>query len=498
MATCGTEPARTSSQATPGVQRPRGPRYNDGGNAGHDRLAGCATGPQHRARRGRVVAHAAARPRRPRGVRAGAHPGRRVLRHRRDRRHLVAASAHAADRPDVRPARRRARDRDAGPRRGLRHAWRRQRGARLVDLSRLPPRARRRPRRRLPEVAGGRPARAVGLRRAHAPALRGTPRPAPRTRPQGDAREPHVAPRAGARRPLAGPLRRLRAGAARGPPRRPHPGEREPPVRAALPRGRYAPAARRPRARLRGVGARPRPSDRHHVRLGRDRVGPRAGPPPHRKRGGCGVRRVVDRMGWPEGHADRAEGGSAMAAAVYALKDFIADVDRIARDERSAHEVAERVSPLLARLIARPESVPAEFRRRPEGGTRGRYMLHRAPHFNVVSVIWGPGETAPAHNHETWGVIGVIENEIEETRYKVQEGAAGGRATLDVTRVMRHRPGAVSCLVPGDEVHRMHNPTARDTVEIHVYGKDLDGLPRKTWEPDGREKPLVSPKYLNC
>jgi len=187
-----------------------------------------------------------------------------------------------------------------------------------------------------------------------------------------------------------------------------------------------------------------------------------------------------------------------MAAAVYALKDFIADVDRIARDEPSAHAVAERVSPLLARLIARPESVPAEFRRRPEGGTRGRYMLHRAPHFNVVSVIWGPGETAPAHNHETWGVIGVIENEIEETRYKVQEGAAGGRATLDVTRVMRHRSGAVSRLVPGDEVHRMHNPTARDTVEIHVYGKDLVGLPRKTWEPDGREKPLVSPKYLNC
>jgi len=169
-----------------------------------------------------------------------------------------------------------------------------------------------------------------------------------------------------------------------------------------------------------------------------------------------------------------------MAAAVYALKDFIADVDRIARDEPSAHAVAERVSPLLARLIARPESVPTEFRRRPEGGKRGRYMLHRAPHFNVVSVIWGPGETAPAHNHETWGVIGVIENEIEETRYTVQEGAAGGRATLDVTRVMRHRSGAVSRL------------------EIHVYGKDLVGLPRKTWEPDGREKPLVSPKYLNC
>jgi hypothetical protein len=44
----------------------------------------------------------------------------------------------------------------------------------------------------------------------------------------------------------------------------------------------------------------------------------------------------------------------------------------------------------------------------------------------------------------------------------------------------------------------MYNPTDRDTVEIHVYGKDLVNLPRKTWTDDGTEKPLVSSKYLNC
>jgi predicted metal-dependent enzyme (double-stranded beta helix superfamily) len=124
-------------------------------------------------------------------------------------------------------------------------------------------------------------------------------------------------------------------------------------------------------------------------------------------------------------------------------------------------------------------------------------MLHRAPRFNVTSVVWGPGDAAGAHNHETWGVIGVVDNEIEETRYRVTPSGEG-RARLEVTRVLRHGPGAVSCLVPGDEVHRMYNPTARDTVEIHVYGRDLAGLPRKTWAEDGTERPLVSPKYLNC
>ncbi len=186
-----------------------------------------------------------------------------------------------------------------------------------------------------------------------------------------------------------------------------------------------------------------------------------------------------------------------MASDTYTLQQFIDDVDRIAREETSDAKIPARVAPLLGRLVKNPDAVPAEYRRRPEG-KRGRYMLHRAPHFNVTCIVWAPGETAPTHNHETWGVIGVIENEIEETRYRVTPGANGGKATVEELGKMRHGPGAVSSLVPGDEIHGMHNPTARDTVEIHVYGKDLFGLRRKTWDADGTEKPLISPKYLNC
>lgn len=180
----------------------------------------------------------------------------------------------------------------------------------------------------------------------------------------------------------------------------------------------------------------------------------------------------------------------------YTLDAFIADLDRITREESAAERITERAAPLLAQLVQNPSSIPAKYLRSP-AETRGRYMLHRGPRFNVTSVIWRPGDTAGAHNHETWGVIGVIDNEIEETRYRVSE-SGGGNAKLEVTRVMRHRRGAVSRLIPGDEVHRMHNPTDKDTVEIHVYGKDLVSLPRKTWADDGTERPLVSTKYLNC
>jgi 3-mercaptopropionate dioxygenase len=186
-----------------------------------------------------------------------------------------------------------------------------------------------------------------------------------------------------------------------------------------------------------------------------------------------------------------------MATESYTLQQFIADVDRIARAESSGAVITERVAPLLGRLVKNGDALPAQYRTKPASG-RGRYMLHRAPHFNITSVIWGPGDRAGAHNHETWGVIGVIDNEIEETRYTVTEDGAG-KAKVEVKGVSRHRAGAVSRLIPGDdEIHGMHNPTQRDTVEIHVYGKDLVGLQRRTWGADGSEKPLVSSKYLNC
>jgi predicted metal-dependent enzyme (double-stranded beta helix superfamily) len=202
-------------------------------------------------------------------------------------------------------------------------------------------------------------------------------------------------------------------------------------------------------------------------------------------------------MGWQVGHTDRALTAVKEALRVaYTLEQFIADLDRITLAESDAAIITERIAPLLSELVKHPDAIPAEFRRSPEG-QRGRYMLHRSPQFNVTSVIWRPGDRARAHNHETWGVIGVVDNEIEETRYRVTQTGTD-RAQLETLQVMRHGPGAVSRLVPGDEVHAMHNPTQRETVEIHVYGRDLAGLKRRAWADDGSEKPLVSSKYLNC
>jgi predicted metal-dependent enzyme (double-stranded beta helix superfamily) len=182
----------------------------------------------------------------------------------------------------------------------------------------------------------------------------------------------------------------------------------------------------------------------------------------------------------------------------YTLSQLVADLDRITREETSGEVIARKVAPLVGELVKHPESIPERFRGRGPGGDRGRWILHRAPTFVVTSVVWRPGDRAGAHNHHTWGVIGVVDNQIEETRYAAR--APGGAARpLEVRSVTRYGAGDVSCLIPdSDEIHAMHNPTDRDTLEIHIYGKDLYGLPRETWDAQGHEKPLVSPKYFNC
>lgn len=184
----------------------------------------------------------------------------------------------------------------------------------------------------------------------------------------------------------------------------------------------------------------------------------------------------------------------------YTLQNFIDDLDRITRAETSQEKIVAEAKPLLARLIHQPDCLDAKYRKR-GAEAYGRYMLHRGPLFNISSVVWGPGDNAKAHNHDTWGMVGVIENEIQETRFRRRDdGSKADYADIEATAVLKNKAGMVSCLIsPDDDIHEMNNVTDRDTVEIHVYGKDLTDMPRLRFDAAAKAvKTFASPKYDNC
>lgn len=187
-------------------------------------------------------------------------------------------------------------------------------------------------------------------------------------------------------------------------------------------------------------------------------------------------------------------------AAVYSLQSFIGDMDNITRDENSPEKIVADAKPLLIKLVQQPDCLEPKFKKR-GAAAYGRYMLHRAPRFNITAVVWGPGDNAKAHNHDTWGLVGVVENEIQETRFRRRDdGSKPDYADLQVRAILKNTAGSVSCLVPpDDDIHEMNNVTQRNTVEIHVYGKDLADMPRLRFDVATKVvKPFASPKYDNC
>jgi predicted metal-dependent enzyme (double-stranded beta helix superfamily) len=95
----------------------------------------------------------------------------------------------------------------------------------------------------------------------------------------------------------------------------------------------------------------------------------------------------------------------------------------------------------------------------------------------------------------------VVENEIQETRFRrLDDSSKADYAKLEIKNVLKNSVGMVSCLVPpDDDIHEMNNVSDRNTVEIHVYGKDLAEMPRLRFDVvNDSVKSFASPKYQNC
>jgi predicted metal-dependent enzyme (double-stranded beta helix superfamily) len=189
----------------------------------------------------------------------------------------------------------------------------------------------------------------------------------------------------------------------------------------------------------------------------------------------------------------------------YALDQFVADMtELLIRARLDQADLFDRASVYLERLIGNPDAIPELYRRPVGTGKRanhGSYALHRGDGLFVSSVVWGPGDRVGPHDHQTWGLIGVMDNAIQETRYRrVDDRDRPGYAVLEQDRSTMVKPGEVSLLVPGvDEIHRMDNDTDRPTVEIHVYGHDLVALPRHRYDLSTNQViPFASEKFDNC
>ncbi len=195
-----------------------------------------------------------------------------------------------------------------------------------------------------------------------------------------------------------------------------------------------------------------------------------------------------------------------MVAVRYPLEDFVQDMEDLLASEPTDEKIFDRGSACLSRLIANPDAIPERFRLPVGSGNRsnhGSWLLHHSPDSGllVTAVVWGPGDHASPHDHRTWGMIGVMDNALTETRFRrVDDRERDDWARLEQDRSAVVKPGEISLLIPEvDEIHQMDNFTDRPTVEIHVYGQDLRGLERVRYDLEtGAIRQMMTEKYDNC
>ena len=189
-------------------------------------------------------------------------------------------------------------------------------------------------------------------------------------------------------------------------------------------------------------------------------------------------------------------------AAKYSLDEFIHDMSALVDDQPDHERLFDIGSGYLERLVINPDAVAEKYRVPAPGRNHGTYLLHYGGSgLLITTVVWGPGDHIGPHDHRTWGMIGVMDNGITETRFtRHDDRSKEGYALLEKDRETLVRPGEVSLLVPDvDEIHQMDNHSDTPTVEIHVYGDDLRGLRRSRYNLASCEaREFVTTRFDNC
>jgi predicted metal-dependent enzyme (double-stranded beta helix superfamily) len=160
----------------------------------------------------------------------------------------------------------------------------------------------------------------------------------------------------------------------------------------------------------------------------------------------------------------------------YTFGEFISDLELITSVAERDEEKLRRIYRKMRLLISGGFSLTPEAQA-PHPDHYARHLLHEDPQkrFVVVSLVWSPGQGTPIHDHTTWGVAGILKNELHIINYdRLDDGAKPGYAELrEASQINAPQGTVLYVLPPNDEIHVLHNPTEELTLSLHVYGKTI-------------------------
>jgi predicted metal-dependent enzyme (double-stranded beta helix superfamily) len=170
------------------------------------------------------------------------------------------------------------------------------------------------------------------------------------------------------------------------------------------------------------------------------------------------------------------------------------DFARLAAEDRYG---PERAAVLLEGVLAQPPDwLDQRYQERPDDRDWMLYPLYRAPDHraSMLVVVFGPGITAPVHDHGAWAVIGIYRGRERETWFRrTDDGGTPGTAQLVADRSFDNPTGSVH-VVPDGTIHTVEALDGADAISIHVYGTDIVTQERSEFDLEtGRVQPYRPP-----
>ena len=157
------------------------------------------------------------------------------------------------------------------------------------------------------------------------------------------------------------------------------------------------------------------------------------------------------------------------------------DIDEFVRECLQAWETegADAVKDVLDRTLGRGCAPVREC----FGDPREAHLqvLYPGPELVIENMVWAPGMSYPAHNHNTPVMTGVYAG-LEVNDFYQPQSSTGGR--LQRTETVDINEGE-AVLMAHDAIHRIANPSRRSfTGAFHIYMGDYLHSSRSIWYPD--------------
>jgi 3-mercaptopropionate dioxygenase len=169
---------------------------------------------------------------------------------------------------------------------------------------------------------------------------------------------------------------------------------------------------------------------------------------------------------------------------VHRLRRFIADMTSLvggAWQDRDDAAIVEVGRTLLGELVKHDDWLPESMARCPPHGYAANLLwCDPFERFSIVSLVWAPGAETPVHDHQVWGLVGILRGAETSQRFVLDPAsgalARGSRATLG--------PGELEVLLPANDIHQVANARSDDnSISIHVYGGNIGTMRRRRFDP---------------